>query len=141
MSLRLFAKAAAILACLQLTSAGPTTNSSAVTHDSPDSGGWVKFCNDDNCQVGCGIWVSAGNPGCLKERGRGSVYIKNEPWGYNWGIVYSPDDSCSCQSECVNMDLATGCYALDNTLASSTLSYRLLTTEGGNACDDSVNNC
>jgi len=146
-TLRILVKAAAIISRIHLISAAtlsPTTNISSAIQAAPDSMGWIQFCNDDWCQEGCGEYVSISNPGCLQESGRRSFNLLNGnilPLG-GWGMVYTPNDQCSCKSECLEHDTNAECYQIDETLAAETLSFRLLTSEGPHgACWGSVNNC
>lgn len=150
-SLRILAKAAAILSFLQFTSAAtlpPTTNiSSNISSNieaSPDNFGWVRFCNDLGCMEDCGQWVSVDNPGCLQERGRHSfMFRQGTIWPIKgWGMVYTTNDQCSCQSECLEYDTQFLCHELDHAIDDNTLSFRLLSSEGPNGpCYGSTNNC
>lgn len=79
----------------------------ATTHAAPANStvtrsvkGWARFCDDANCSVNCGISVNVENPGCLIERGRGSV-LYNGPYLGGIALLASPGESCGCQSSCV----------------------------------------
>ncbi|KAH7097436.1 hypothetical protein BKA62DRAFT_774244 [Auriculariales sp. MPI-PUGE-AT-0066] len=91
---------------------------------------------DDNCQVNGGIGVSLDNPGCLAERGRGSVYIPNNGGGNTdlntYCMVKTKDsDQCNCQNEGWEFTPTGFCAKLDSSFGS----YRFIF----GSCDQ--NNC
>ncbi|KAI0139502.1 hypothetical protein F4776DRAFT_591889 [Hypoxylon sp. NC0597] len=94
--------------------------------------GWARFCDDTACSDNCGEWVSTSNPGCLQESGRKSIQFK-ELWE---NLVFSPDDKCSCQTECVSTPGSgpkSGCQ--DITSFVTALSFRFIGDNcGGNNC-------
>lgn len=65
-----------------------------------DDDAWVYFCTDDYCSENCGQWVNAGNPGCLNEPDRRSMFIKGNHYPYIVAVV-SPGEDCHCQSDCI----------------------------------------
>lgn len=111
---------------------------------------WAQFCNDDNCSEDCGQWVDLSNSGCLNEAGRRSFRTKTDGDEIDVGLVYSPAESCPCQTRCDFVyDYRTStCHVLNDTLAPSTLSYRFINfgnpvhvcSEGNNcpATDDTL---
>ncbi|KAH7097435.1 hypothetical protein BKA62DRAFT_833246 [Auriculariales sp. MPI-PUGE-AT-0066] len=84
---------------------------------------FANFFDDDNCQVNGGIGVDLNNPGCLAERGRGSVYIPNNGWGSSdvnqYCMVKTKDsDQYNCQNEGWNFTPTGFCAKLDSSFGS-----------------------
>lgn len=54
---------------------------------------------------------------------------------------YTPDNGCSCQSEC-DAITGTGCWQLNGTRAAETESYRFVNFgDLGSVCSNAVTNC
>ena len=118
----------------QMTTASPIHENS--THTLTErAGGWAYFCDDANCKVNCGPWVSMSNPSCVKGL-RKSFYSKLI--ALNLHLVVSPNSQCSCQSDCVShVDAETGdnnCW--DISVVNGEGGYRFVE---GLSCDK--NNC
>lgn len=67
------------------------------------AGIWAQFCNDDNCNNGCGRAVNIENPGCLNQNGRRSVKFHGSTTVFGTKSVVllgSPKPGCNCQSSC-----------------------------------------
>ncbi|KAF1823077.1 uncharacterized protein K489DRAFT_401585 [Dissoconium aciculare CBS 342.82] len=101
---------------------------------------YANFCNDENCSDGCGISVSVDNPGCLNESGRKSVSFHGSNI-QEARLVFSPEQNCNCQQNCVQVVYAgegqaggPACMSLDGYKESQ--SFRFV---GGAQCD--ANNC
>lgn len=125
----------------QLAAAQPTAD--RPTNIARDYSSWASFCNDAACTDGCGEWVDITNPGCLGERGRGSIKFKSDDGPEVLGsLVYSPGDSCNCQTECDPFYFRSGegCMALNGSVSFETFSYRLLGQHDG-PCPDKGSNC
>ncbi|KAL4917804.1 hypothetical protein BDW62DRAFT_201360 [Aspergillus aurantiobrunneus] len=94
---------------------------------------WAKFCSDEDCND-CGQNVNMKNTGCLKQTGRKSVYITSNGFaeadnpGKLYRLLSTPNDQCSCQSQCKN-------FAMSST---STNECIRLVDEGGKDMDDAL---
>lgn len=65
----------------------------------PTFAGWAQFCNDDNCNEGCGAKVDLDNPGCLNQYGRRSIKFSGMIQ-QDVNLVASPAPGCPCQNYC-----------------------------------------
>ncbi|CAN8105552.1 unnamed protein product [Discula destructiva] len=85
---------------------------------------WGRLCDSIDCN-NCGQWVDLGRSDCLSgEAGRQSAQLKTDGPSISVALVYTPGDSCNCQSYCQPFP-SGGCYQLDNlTLAAQAHSYR-----------------
>lgn len=139
----IFFLGAAILTILtQLAAAHPTADRPPAPSIKTNSAAWASFCNDGACTDGCGEWVNLANPGCLGESGRGSIKFKadSNP-DIRGGLVYSPGDSCNCQTECDPFAYSgQGCMALNASITYETFSYRLIGISDMQ-CPDKGSNC
>ncbi|KAJ4406624.1 hypothetical protein N0V82_010090 [Gnomoniopsis sp. IMI 355080] len=138
---------AVILAILtQLVASQPTTNvATNTTSRSIDNlNSWASFCNDDDCTEGCGEWVDITNTGCLAENYRRSIKFKSDTGPeVQGGLVYSPGNTCNCQSECDPFFFASGegCMALNASISYETFSYRLIGHDVLWSCSLEGSNC
>lgn len=92
--------------------------------------GWATFCNDENCNEGCGQAVSLNNPGCLNQSGRKSVKLNgNIAWNH-FALIVSPEQNCPCQDNCFS-GFSGGddmCLSLDRYQGSS---YKFISVDDG----------
>lgn len=114
-----------------LSSANPAYNNTLI----PGTQGWAYFCDDENCNEGCGESASVNNPGCLNESGRKSVKLNGNIAWNQFALIVSPDQNCPCQDNCF-AGFSGGdnlCVSLDNYQGSS---YRFITASScpGNTC-------
>lgn len=100
---------------------------------------WAQFCDDTACSTNCGTWVDITNSGCLAESGRGSWYMKNSG-DVSVGLVYSPADSCNCQTSC-DAITSDGCHILNSTLTGTTHSFRFIDAGNDKWMCEAPNNC
>lgn len=65
---------------------------------------WAQFCDDNACSVNCGESVDVNDVGCLTEYGRNSVLFHgaSDSESQEVHLIWSPDDACSCQNDCVS---------------------------------------
>ncbi|KAE8151148.1 hypothetical protein BDV25DRAFT_139131 [Aspergillus avenaceus] len=129
-----------LLAAATLALAAPSVDVNDVSEVnnntlSTQTQGWAYFCNDENCNEGCGQSVSINNPGCLNQSGRKSLKLKGNIAWDKFALLSSPDQNCPCQDNCYAAfsggdDL---CISLDNLPGSS---YRFITADScpGNTC-------
>lgn len=146
----LFLLAAMLAVLTQLIAAQPTTDlgDDVATNTTPNSPenlkSWASFCNDDACTEGCGEWVDITNTGCLAENYRLSIKFKSD-YGpdVRGGLVYSPGNSCNCQSECDPFFFPSGegCMALNTSISYETFSYRLIGHDVVWPCSSTSSNC
>ncbi|ORY69078.1 uncharacterized protein BCR38DRAFT_302015, partial [Pseudomassariella vexata] len=62
---------------------------------------WAQFCDDTACKDNCGTSVNIDDPGCLtNEFNRRSIKFHGEGFDGVY-LVFSPDESCSCQNDCL----------------------------------------
>lgn len=140
-------KTIALAAAATLIRAAPTTNITQLEHvddatstnvtERPIAQGWAVFCDDDNCSENCGMAVSLNNPGCLREPHRKSVKFHGKIYWSHFNLIVSPDDQCSCQSNCADgiAGDSSHCMSLEPFQGGS---YRFITAE---MCNMDNNNC
>lgn len=150
MSRYLIIMTAAAIIALVVQSTAATAIAAALASSSPlpspsaspgnNFAAWAQFCDDTDCQDNCGMWVDIANSGCLAQSGRNSLNVKSNGPTVIVGLVYSPADTCNCQTECQEIS-QMGCWALNSTLAPDTKSYRFINSGAWGECDGADNNC
>ncbi|TIB65944.1 hypothetical protein E3Q10_01130 [Wallemia mellicola] len=109
---------------------------------------YAQFCNDNNCEEGCGGSVSVDNSACLVENGRGrpsqSVKFHDTNFG-SVSLIATNNDQCSCQAFCyphVVKALATSndCLDLKDPLHNFK-SFRFVNVDLAGGCSTDENTC